>query len=114
MPRDSDPADDLKFHSLPVNFYQFSDGLFIRRATDSHTDVLGWKVVRIGGLAAGASGTERSCCLQAVELRTGPSLQGASKHVHHLGPRQAATGSVVVVLVSLSRSATSRVGLRDQ
>lgn len=39
------------FHRLPVALYRFSDGYHVRAATLEHRDLLGAKVVRIGGVA---------------------------------------------------------------
>jgi hypothetical protein len=33
---DEGPAEELGFHRLPISFYQFSDGLFIRHADEAH------------------------------------------------------------------------------
>lgn len=38
------------FHELPVTFYAFDDGLRIRAATSPHADLVGSKVVAIGGI----------------------------------------------------------------
>ena len=38
------------FHELPVTFYAFDDGLRIRSATIAHADLLGTKLVAIGGV----------------------------------------------------------------
>jgi hypothetical protein len=38
----------IAFHTLPVAFYWFSDGLFIRSADSVHADLIGARVVRIG------------------------------------------------------------------
>ncbi|HEX8154542.1 MAG TPA: hypothetical protein VF698_15515, partial [Thermoanaerobaculia bacterium] len=40
------------FHVLPLNFYLYSDGLFIRAAAKEHADVAGARVVAIGGTPA--------------------------------------------------------------
>ncbi|NND80084.1 MAG: hypothetical protein HKN53_09300 [Maribacter sp.] len=38
------------FHQLPVNFYQFNDGLFIQGAHKDYKKALGAKVIAIGGV----------------------------------------------------------------
>ena len=38
------------FHELPVTFYAFDDGLRIRAATVAHADLLGARVVAVGGV----------------------------------------------------------------
>ncbi len=40
----------LAFHSLPVDFYDFKDGWFIRGATPDYAELVGKRVVRIGDL----------------------------------------------------------------
>jgi hypothetical protein len=40
----------IAFHSLPVAFYWFADGLTIRAATATHADLLGARVVTIAGI----------------------------------------------------------------
>ena len=39
------------FHELPVTFYSFADGLRIRAATSPHADLIGSKVIAIGGIS---------------------------------------------------------------
>jgi tetratricopeptide (TPR) repeat protein len=48
------PTRDPKigFHTYPVRFYLFKDGLFIRSAAKAQADLVGAKVVRIGRLTA--------------------------------------------------------------
>lgn len=43
---------ELKFHYLPLNFYAYSDGLFIRGAAKPYADIAGFRVVSIGGTPA--------------------------------------------------------------
>ena len=38
------------FHELPVTFYSFDDGLRVRAATTAHADLLGARVIAIGGV----------------------------------------------------------------
>lgn len=38
---------ELLFHRFPVQFYQFSDGLFIRSSTRKHRDLIGCEVIRL-------------------------------------------------------------------
>ena len=49
---DHGPSKSLGFHRLPVTFYQFSDGLFIRAVDEAHKELAGSKVLRIGHVAA--------------------------------------------------------------
>jgi hypothetical protein len=49
---DDGPTEDLGFHRLPISFYQFSDGLFVRHASEEHRKLAGRKVVRIGNATA--------------------------------------------------------------
>nr|CAI78567.1 hypothetical protein [uncultured Aminicenantes bacterium] len=46
------PTKGLFFHALPVRFYLFSDGLYIRTATPDHRELVGACVVRIGTMTA--------------------------------------------------------------
>ena len=39
----------LKFHRLPVNVYAYSDGLFVRAVSNDYVDLLGTRVISIGG-----------------------------------------------------------------
>lgn len=38
----------IRFHGLPVAFYRFSDGYYVRSATTEHAGLLGARVLRIG------------------------------------------------------------------
>lgn len=40
------------FHTLPINFYQFSDGLFIQATTRQYASIVGAKVLEIGNKSA--------------------------------------------------------------
>ncbi len=40
----------IKFRELPVTFYDFEDGLFVRAARREHADLLGARVLEIGAL----------------------------------------------------------------
>lgn len=42
----------LAFHVLPVQFYDFKDGLFVRAAQSEYAQLVGRRVVRIGSFAA--------------------------------------------------------------
>ena len=42
----------LAFHALPVQFYQFTDGLFVRAASREYAQLVGKRVVKIGSLPA--------------------------------------------------------------
>lgn len=44
----------LRFHAYPVAFYRFDDGLFVRAAREDHADLVGARVVRLGGVEADA------------------------------------------------------------
>ena len=46
---------DLHFHPLPLNFYLYSDGLFVRAASKQYADLAGKRVVSIGGMTADAA-----------------------------------------------------------
>lgn len=48
------PTRDAKinFHALPVKFYIFRDGLFIRAARRENTELVGARVIKIGNLTA--------------------------------------------------------------
>jgi len=46
---------DLHFHSLPLNFYSYSDGLFVRAAAKQYAGLAGGRVVSIGGMTADAA-----------------------------------------------------------
>jgi tetratricopeptide (TPR) repeat protein len=39
----------LKFHTLPINFYRYADGLFIRATSPQYAGLLGARVIAIGG-----------------------------------------------------------------
>jgi len=39
----------LKFHRLPVNVYAYRDGLFVRAVSNDYVDLLGTRVISIGG-----------------------------------------------------------------
>ena len=39
----------LRFHALPLNFYWYADGLFVRAASTDYADLAGVRVVSIGG-----------------------------------------------------------------
>jgi len=39
------------FHTLPVYFYQYSDGLYIQATTEDYNEVAGAKVLKIGNMA---------------------------------------------------------------
>ncbi len=50
------PFDDrLAFHRLPVQLYDFADGLFVVAADSAHRDLAGARVVRIGRMSAAAA-----------------------------------------------------------
>jgi hypothetical protein len=40
----------IAFHTLPVAFYWFTDGIAVRAATAAHADLLGARVLEIGGV----------------------------------------------------------------
>jgi hypothetical protein len=40
------------FRSLPISFYQYSDGVFIQRATAEHKELLGAKLLKVGEKSA--------------------------------------------------------------
>lgn len=42
----------IAFHTLPITLYQFKDGLYIRAAHESRRELLGARVVAIGGVPA--------------------------------------------------------------
>ncbi len=42
----------VKFHKLPLNFYSYSDGLFVRATSKDYADILGARLVSIGGTPA--------------------------------------------------------------
>ncbi len=42
----------LNFHSFPVNFYWFSDGLFVQGVHKEYQDIVGAQVIRIGKVEA--------------------------------------------------------------
>lgn len=42
----------IAFHTLPVMFYQFKDGLYIRAAHESRRELVGARVLAIGGVPA--------------------------------------------------------------
>jgi hypothetical protein len=46
---------DRHFHMLPVNFYSYSDGLFVRAASKPYAELVGGHVVSIGGMTADAA-----------------------------------------------------------
>jgi hypothetical protein len=48
-------SSDLHFHTLPINFYSYSDGLFVRAAGKQYADLAGGRVVSIGGMTADAA-----------------------------------------------------------
>ena len=41
----------VSFHSIPIEFYQFKDGLYIKSAHKTHQDILGAKVLALEGVA---------------------------------------------------------------
>lgn len=41
----------LGYHALPIEFYAFRDGIFVRKADSTHADLVGAQVRRIGKLA---------------------------------------------------------------
>ncbi len=42
----------LEFHVLPIQFYDFADGLFVRAAHPDYANLVGKRVVRVGSLSA--------------------------------------------------------------
>jgi len=44
------PQGAAGFHVLPVDFYIFSDGIFVRQANEAYADVVGKRVVKVGNL----------------------------------------------------------------
>jgi tetratricopeptide (TPR) repeat protein len=46
---------DLHFHTLPINFYSYSDGLFVRAVARQYADLAGARVVSIGSMTADAA-----------------------------------------------------------
>ena len=40
----------VKFHRLPVNFYQFSDGIYLQAVTRDYPQALGAKVLKVGNM----------------------------------------------------------------
>lgn len=42
----------MAFHVLPVQFYDFKDGLYVRAAHPDYTRIVGMRVVRVGSLSA--------------------------------------------------------------
>ncbi|QSE99142.1 S41 family peptidase [Fulvivirga lutea] len=42
---------DYAFHQLPISLYQFKEGFFVNAATDEFSDLIGKKLVSIGGLS---------------------------------------------------------------
>jgi hypothetical protein len=46
------PKTDGSWHTIPAEFYLFSDGLFVRAAAPEYEDALGCRVLRIGGVPA--------------------------------------------------------------
>lgn len=47
------PTRDPKigFHTLPVKFYIFNDGLYVRAAAAEQADISGWRVAKVGSFA---------------------------------------------------------------
>lgn len=43
---------DLHFHTLPLNFYTYTDGLFVRAASKEYADLAGARVISIGSMTA--------------------------------------------------------------
>jgi hypothetical protein len=43
------------FHALPIRFYYFEDGLFVRAASVEHRDLVGARVVRVGRVTPDAA-----------------------------------------------------------
>jgi len=43
---------DLHFHTLPLNFHMYSDGIFVRAASKQYADVVGARLIAIGRLSA--------------------------------------------------------------
>jgi hypothetical protein len=41
---------EIKFRELPVSLYRFADGVYVRAATQAHADLVGRRVVAIGGV----------------------------------------------------------------
>lgn len=44
------PVADGTWHALPLDFYVFSDGVFVRKADGRYADVVGKRVVSLGGV----------------------------------------------------------------
>ena len=84
------------FHVLPLNFYRYTDGLFVRAASKQHAAAAGARVVRIGdieadeamrrvlGMAAGDNDMSR--CSYAQELLAQPEVLRALKIVNGGAP----------------------------
>lgn len=45
------PGDLIDMRVVPVRFYEFSDGIFVTHAQKSHEDLLGARLMRVGGRA---------------------------------------------------------------
>ena len=83
------PFSDEKFHRLPIQFYEFSDGLFIRAAHETHADLVGAKVLKIGDVPT-AEALERVYPLvshdniMSQRSRT-PRYLDLTEILHHVG-----------------------------
>jgi hypothetical protein len=78
----------IGFHTYPVEFYLFQDGLFIRRAAPEQAELVGAKVLRVGRMTAG----------EALETVGSVISHENDQWVQALGPNYLAVPEVVHAL----------------
>jgi hypothetical protein len=90
--------DEPSAPALPVGFYQFTDGLYIRAAAEAHKDLLGARVLKLGPVDA-AEAFERAKPYCSVDNSMGyldvvPRLLGSPLILEAIGAAPDATSGV--------------------
>jgi len=75
FPPDEGP---YRFHHLPIEFYDFDDGLFVRSAVSDNRELVGCRVVRIGAVPA-AEALERIVAVTPNDNPQGIRWQGVRR-----------------------------------
>lgn len=78
----------LAFHVLPIQFYDFKDGLYVRAAHPDYTRIVGMRVVRVGSLYA----------KEALERVATTAHRDNSQQVRWMAPRSLARIEVLDAL----------------
>ena len=100
------------FHRLPLRFYRFSDGLFVKSADPRYASIVGGRVTRIGRLQADSAYRLAAPLVPREnpmwELALTPELLAIPEVLHAIGATSDASGADIVVAKG-GTSVTARV-----